>query len=1783
LDLRGAFIANSASNLEIGHTGGAVAGVQGELKIATNILRNFTMNRAATTLQLGSPMLIQGGLSLARGVLRSDTTYRPIVVNATPSGILGGNDSSYVEGPLERYFPNNILAGGAGSWLFPVGRSGRYLPFSIVDPRTGGDAPLLRVAAFTGLPGGSVDGTLSQAGAGEYWNVSLRAGDHTFSRALLGRLAAIPANAVVAKAPVQSGVYTSIGGVVQGNQILSGTFASFSTFTIGAPFASVSPPTQPTIVGFGPIIGTSGTSVIVTGTNLANLTNVLVGGVPMSYRVISATQIEIRLDEFTQTGPITLQSSMNGSATSFQPFTFVGAPTTATLPGQMPSSLPVFSPLAAAVGQEITIRGNFFVPTPSADMGESPQPPVVRIGNVIASFVEVISPTEMRVRFPVATSGTVTLQAWGGISTTGTVLSILPPPQVRTVGPSPAAVGETVTVTGRDFTGITTMRIGETIITDYRIVNATTITFVVPRGATTSTISVRGTGGTTTSTTTLGIIPPPIIRSFTPNNGSAGQLITLTGDEFTGATAVRFGNTTATFSVSPDGRSIQAIVPGGVVTGATVSVTTRGGTAVSTQPFLGMLPPNPVITGFEPVPVPEGGILTVRGVGFPYNPNTTQATVFLGGVPVPGAYFTSSTTMVLRVPNGVVPFTVLSTNAILTLQTPRGSTSAALQVPILAADAPVITGFSPQEGDSLTTIRIEGRNFGTSPRTSVLDITIGGVPVSSFVILNSQIIISVAGPVASGPIVIRTPSGTVSTTGSFRYTGPMIGGVAPQDSLALLALYQTLGGPNWTESGQWGRGFVGSWYGVSVEQGRVAELRLPGNNVQGAFNQARVDSALAQMTGLRVLDLSGNGLTGALPRRIGSLRLLQTLNLSKNKLTGDLKELCGLQALRDLDIRQNGFRDSLQGVLCCLINLERAYLSENRLYGRVPLCLTDLQRLVVLDASVNELSDTLPAGLSVMQQLVTLNLRRNQLTGVLPAAWGDGDGSGTGGKVAQKGASRLAALSGLVTLDLGANRLVGSLPSTWLGLRGLRTLALDSNRFVGVVPEEWVLLGRLNTLLLGSNALTDAPNFSAIARLENLGLEDNAFEFGPLEYQSGMLTRTGQRLAYSPQAEVGTARTLTLPVDAPWTLRVAVSGQNNRYEWRKQEADGSWRAVAPRSVSSTLRFAVFRSEDAGVYRCFITNALLPALTLVSRPQVLNEVPSTQVPAVPILVEPEQGEAPTALRPVFVWTSSEGAARYDLQIARDADFRTIVQARSIPQSVVGLEEGVLEALPERKLERSTRYYWRVASANSFGRSAWATTASFTTAEKDIAFSARVVDFGRVPRLDTGFAVVRLRNVADSTAWLVGAEAVISTFAVASVGTSNGAGATGLLVAQGASVDVPVAFLPLAVQRHDVDLRLEYRYATRQGVERDSWTQARRLRGTGSALKLVAPALDTILLNLPRVSAALLINRGGVAAEVDMAQILGGRGDFSIKGARTFLLGAGDTTAIILRCEAKTTGAIPLATLKASGRLATNPPTADTAALVLRSFARRRQAGDLVARLGVRAASGADNLPPGTGVNMELYLNTRTSTSRDSLFGKSDPVLTGSVRYGNQVLSLSSEVTGWRRVRNTGLGNRLERVIMPRTPFAPVGGGEVLAQFPVRVVAGDTDRTTVEIEDIRWAGVYLIEYDTTTVTARLSQAGGKRLIGAAAASVAITSVAPNPVKEAMDIRYTLPENGFVEIALLDARGTIVQSLFQAVQSAGEHTLNAKIGWLASGSYTLQIRALGQMQTRLVQIVR
>ena len=151
----------------------------------------------------------------------------------------------------------------------------------------------------------------------------------------------------------------------------------------------------------------------------------------------------------------------------------------------------------------------------------------------------------------------------------------------------------------------------------------------------------------------------------------------------------------------------------------------------------------------------------------------------------------------------------------------------------------------------------------------------------------------------------------------------------------------------------------------------------------------------------------------------------------------------------------------------------------------------------------------------------------------------------------------------------------------------------------------------------------------------------------------------------------------------------------------------------------------------------------------------------------------------------------------------------------------------------------------------------------------------------------------------------------------------------------------------------------------------------------------------------------------------------------------------------------------------------------------------------------------------------------------------------------------------------------------------GRGAVLLPIRCIALAGSTDATALVLEEIEWgAGNVIVDsLIDGAFRAKISQAGGRRLIAPTTTTqgIVIAGIAPNPVKEAIDVRYTLSEGGWVEVALLDVRGNVAQLLTQEVQSAGEHTMSAKIGWLASGSYTLRISVHGESETRLVRVVR
>ena len=84
-------------------------------------------------------------------------------------------------------------------------------------------------------------------------------------------------------------------------------------------------------------------------------------------------------------------------------------------------------------------------------------------------------------------------------------------------------------------------------------------------------------------TVTVSNDSPPTITSFTPASGPVGTSVTISGTNFTGASAVLFNGTSASFTVN-SATAITATVPAGATSGP-ISVTTADSTASSAGSF----------------------------------------------------------------------------------------------------------------------------------------------------------------------------------------------------------------------------------------------------------------------------------------------------------------------------------------------------------------------------------------------------------------------------------------------------------------------------------------------------------------------------------------------------------------------------------------------------------------------------------------------------------------------------------------------------------------------------------------------------------------------------------------------------------------------------------------------------------------------------------------------------------------------------------------------------------------------------------------------------------------------------------------------------------------------------------------------------------------------------------------------------------------------------------------------------------------------------------------------
>ena len=328
------------------------------------------------------------------------------------------------------------------------------------------------------------------------------------------------------------------------------------------------------------------------------------------------------------------------------------------------------------------------------------------------------------------------------------------------------------------------------------------------------------------------------------------------------------------------------------------------------------------------------------------------------------------------------------------------------------------------------------------------------------------------------------------------------------DAGVLNLLYESSGGPDWTNSSGWlETPAPNEWYGVTADAlGRVVTLDLTRNGLAGQL-PANL-SELAYMTELRI---AGNtGLSGRLPLSLNLLSL-QTLHYSGT----------GLCAPVD-----TSFRDWLStipshegtGVECAPLSddreiLEALYLAtggpnwtnNDNWLSDAPLgdwhgVQVDSEgRVVSLDLWANALWGSIPPELGSLTRLISLRLAGtagpsvrerkvgNGLTGPIPPELGN--------------------LSELGSLTLSANNLTGPIPAELGSLSNLAWLSLRHNDLKGPIPAELGDLSNLKSLLLGDNEFSTSilPELGKLSNLTLLRL-DNAGLTGSIPVELGRLS-----------------------------------------------------------------------------------------------------------------------------------------------------------------------------------------------------------------------------------------------------------------------------------------------------------------------------------------------------------------------------------------------------------------------------------------------------------------------------------------------------------------------------------------------------------------------------------------------------------------------------------------------------------------------------------------------------
>ncbi|MDW7695248.1 FG-GAP-like repeat-containing protein [Flammeovirgaceae bacterium SG7u.132] len=277
-----------------------------------------------------------------------------------------------------------------------------------------------------------------------------------------------------------------------------------------------------------------------------------------------------------------------------------------------------------------------------------------------------------------------------------------------------------------------------------------------------------------------------------------------------------------------------------------------------------------------------------------------------------------------------------------------------------------------------------------------------------------------------------------------------------------------------------------------------------------------------------------------------------------------------------------------------LTGLTKIDLFNNNLQGEIPVELSFLQELTYLDLDDNDLEGGFPDGIELLTKLKTLWLSRNKLTSISDQI---GSLSNLENLFLQENQidslpDELGTLSQLKVLNVSDNKLT-YIPSSLSGLISLEKINLANNELEDV-SADILQLTNLLYIDLSNNNLVDLPgDFNTLPNLQELKVHGNLLDFGdlePLDYSGSVY-----ELSYIPQRwSFDTYDTLVM-VGSNVDLTSGLDGTSNVFEWQRDYA-----SIAG-ETNEAVSLINISGSDIGVYRCKVSNSLVPNLVLYNQP------------------------------------------------------------------------------------------------------------------------------------------------------------------------------------------------------------------------------------------------------------------------------------------------------------------------------------------------------------------------------------------------------------------------------------------------------------------------------------------------------------------------------------------------------------------------------------------------------